>query len=196
MKYLIFSILFVSFANANVDQGQKIKANQYNGDTFQIGSIQQSILTQAEFQALAGDCWIKMSGQTLSGTDLVAITGSRDGSGTGNINDDGLSAMNSLPNADGRFLRSSGGNAVNLGEQQDDAIKSHAHRWEHSFNSQTLSASNQSTGYFAPWFNGGGLALDGPTYKEDDATIGQITDETRPVNITVNTFIKVNKECN
>lgn len=195
MKYILISLLSISFANAQVNTGEAIKANKYNGDTLHVGSIQQSILTEAEFQALAGNCWVLMAGQTLSGTDLGTITLARDGSGTGNTNDDGLSAMANLPDASGRFLRSSGGNSTSLGQAQDDAIKSHAHRWENSFDSQQLSASSQSTGYFAPWFNGNGLHLDGPTYKDPDATIGTLSDETRPINITVNTFVKINKEC-
>lgn len=181
MKYILILLLSISFANAQVNTGDSIKANKYNGDTFHVGSVQQSILSEDEFQSLAGDCWVLMAGQTLSGTDLGTITTIRDGSGSGNTIDGGLNAMTNLPVASGRFLRTAGGNAEPVGQIQDDSVGPHNHAIQ---------------GYEADSAADDGFLPRGTTATNSiNTTTHNPTGETRPENLTVNTFIKINKEC-
>ena len=171
MKNIII-ILLIAFCNNSIAQkiavsGENISADKFNSSSSQIGEIKQALLTQAEFQQLNGDCWVEINGQDIGTSDYAAFTG-----------------RNILPNAAGRFLRNSGGSAAPLAEVQEDEFKSHNHTITRRINtalaSTTLAAgrsdqgstdSNASTN-----FTGGA--------------------ETRPKNLTVNYFIKINKNCN
>lgn len=50
--------------SAKVSEGDVIKAMQYKGDTFNIGDIQESILTEAQFMNLMGSCWKLLNSNT------------------------------------------------------------------------------------------------------------------------------------
>lgn len=69
-----------------------------------IGDIRHSILTEVQFQAINGTNWRLMDGQDVTGTAYATLTGN-----------------NNLPDAAGRFLRMTGGNAGALGAQQAQA---------------------------------------------------------------------------
>jgi len=69
-----------------------------------IGDIRHSILTEVQFQAINGTNWRLMDGQDVTGTAYATLTGN-----------------NNLPDAAGRFLRMTGGNAGALGVQQAQA---------------------------------------------------------------------------
>lgn len=44
-------------------------------NTFRVGDIIQSALTEEIFQAIRGDTWVLMSGQSIAGSDLETQTG-------------------------------------------------------------------------------------------------------------------------
>ena len=94
MKILIILGLLLLNINcfAKVNPGESIAAKEINASMFHIGSIQTSLLTLAQFQVQTGDCWVKINGQNVSGSDYSVITG-----------------LNSLPLGEGRFLRNIGG---------------------------------------------------------------------------------------
>jgi len=179
MKIVFLFILSLS-VSANVDSGQKITAKKFNESTLSVGTIQQSLLTESQFQSLQGNCWVTMIGQDVTGTDYHSITG-----------------RTSLPNASGKFLRNVGGNATSLGNSQDDAFQGHRHG-----------------GKYYPSGSGGGggdwlteLNYSNSSNKTTNNAVGSPTsdgtngtprtaNETRPTNISVNFFIKVNHECN
>lgn len=180
MKYLklvILSFVFSLPAIAVVSKGDTITAKKFNESMLVIGTIQTSLLTQSQFQSLQGNCWVKMEGQDILGTDLANLTG-----------------MSQLPDASGKFLRTTGGSAPALGVVQLDAFQGH----HHSFNA------GSSYGGYTP----GRLSMEAPTFRGvfSSGILGPISDgvngtprianETRPVNIGVNTFIKINHDCN
>ena len=70
-----------------------------------VGSIQQSLLTEAQFQAVMGTTnWVLANGQGVSGSQYNNITG--------NAN---------VPDLRGKFLRMVGGDSGSLGSAQDSA---------------------------------------------------------------------------
>jgi hypothetical protein len=77
MKYLFFSLILISSFNlsAQVNSGDTIKAKDFNGSVFHVGDIKQSLLTEIQFQQVAGDCWVLLKGQSVAGTDYATITG-------------------------------------------------------------------------------------------------------------------------
>jgi len=69
-----------------------------------LGSIQQSILTEAEFQAEMGTTdWVLMDGRNIAGSKLATLKG-----------------WTTIPDARGRFLRTLGGTSAALSITQND----------------------------------------------------------------------------
>jgi hypothetical protein len=147
--------------NELIQKINQVELNQKN----QIGVIQQALLTESQFQSLNGSCWVAMSGQSIAGSDYAILTG-----------------LTTLPNAQGRFLRNSGGDAAPLATLQDDELKSHTHVAGAVYNTHSGAGVRIGT---AQGTNLGNLTT--------GATGGA---ETRPKNLTVNYFIKINKLCN
>jgi len=137
------------------------------GGTWKVGDVKQSFLTEAQFQAEHDDTWILCDGGSAAGTDYEAVTGE-----------------STVPDVRGRFLRAKdhtagvnpdGDTAVRT--PQADEFKSHYHTADHS----ATGGSPHGTGPSGPtWVTGNTSSVGGA--------------ETRPVNITVNVFIKVNRE--
>lgn len=133
-----------------------------------IGDIKPSMLTESEYQANFGTSWVLAKGQNVAGSQYSIITG-----------------RNSLPDLRGVFPRGKNNGATTnpagdlaLGTYQADEIKSHQHY------------------YYVPQLNAtGGPSMD---YAYSTGFIwGRWTDasggaESRPRNITVNYFIKIN----
>tara|TARA_Y100000034_G_scaffold134332_1_gene202471 strand:- start:103 stop:636 length:534 start_codon:yes stop_codon:yes gene_type:complete len=176
---LIFLSFFTS-AKASVISGEAITAKKFNESTFGVGDIKHSLLTESQFQSQFGDCWVKMVGQCVSSScgsvqsDYAQITGETN-----------------LPNAEGRFLRNTGtsttgGNPVQLRALQEDEFKSHNHGVD------ILKADDDNA------TNYDNMVVDG------DNTFGIHTffssysggTETRPKNVGVNYFLKINNACN
>jgi hypothetical protein len=144
-----------------------------------VGDIKTSVLTEAQFQAASGDpTWVLADGRDVS----VTNPGSDWESLTGQVN---------IPDLRGVFLRGKN-NARNdgsenpdgdvaLGTLQADEIREHTHT--------SNDAELKNGGYNAPgalqqlWYRN--------TVQSTTSTTGG--DETRPVNVTVNYFIKINE---
>ena len=188
-KYLVSLIFLMSMSTmANVQSGDEIKAVEYNNSKFTIGDIKTSLLPLAKFQELHGSCWIQLnqgadnSNIDITGTDLAVAL-----------------SQNSIKSSAGRVLRSEGGLSVSLGQTQEDEIIAHSHysplrsrnaeinRQVRNYNNGSLSTSNgkivsTSSGSYSDVRNHGTSSTGG--------------NETRMKNLTVNTFIKINHNCN
>ena len=131
---------------------------------FIVGSVQQTFLGATEFESIMGSDWVLADGRDVTGSLYESVTGN-----------------STVPDCRGRFLRTVGGNAnATIGGTQEDEFASHNHA------QQVLVGSGGSVGEL-PLANspGGNNSFENPT---------QVTGgtETRPVNITVNTYIKIN----
>lgn len=150
------------------------------------------MLSELQFQNLNGSCWVQMKGQDVIGSDYASISGE-----------------NRVPNADGIFLRTSGGDAGVLAQIQEEEIKSHTHlqnAHEH------LNGYPRANGYnYASAGALNGTTTGGNTYVSKEAgvypsryayttktvaTNQNSGGESRPKNLTINSFIKINKNCN
>jgi hypothetical protein len=186
--------------------------------SFPIGSVQQSFLTEAEFQKHMGSNWVLCDGRSVPGSSWE-----RFGYGS------------KVPNCAGRFLRTAGDNAAPLRmEQQQATAKNglqlsattnltsdlnvnvsgttadatwagvHATAITDSASSGPLKAGLEAWGnhvvgrdgeYWGQMFShthvfaGTGTA-NGGSWKTTVNLSGD--NETRPINITVNTFVKIN----
>lgn len=188
MKFLLSLLFLFSFQlSAQVSSGDKLQASHYNGSTFHVGSVQMSILTESEFQSLSGNCWVQMDQSiNLSGTDLANHT-----------------TITNIPDASGLFFRNSGGLANPLGQTQGDAIRNIIGKTaigEFNGNQQTGAFSGRhsySNGSVNGTQNGGGTDF----YTNFNAgnsgipVTDPVTGENRPVNMTLNFFIKINSDC-
>ena len=144
-------------------------------ENINVGEVKQSILTEAQFQSLYGDTWVLMDGRDITGSDLATVTGNT-----------------TLPDARGIFLRGknngrSDGNENPAGELAEgtyeaDEFGSHFHR---------VSRENDVPGlqYHTARAFRGAYSTSGSGSTTD--TVGG--NETRPKNITVNTFVKINR---
>jgi len=192
-----------------------------------VGTVEQSFLTEAQFMAQPGrgnNQWVLCDGQNVAGSVYEDVTG-----------------LATVPNAAGRFLRSSGGSAVTLRGTQPGQSGSHTHNMKHVHQWQfsdyiaasnidyhallspdTASVSIPNGGVNTRWTGGepaddsGGASAaylraynmgqdegyyttgvlapptgSAGTNASTGTTQAQST-ETRPDNITVNTFIKIN----
>lgn len=175
MKLLIaFIAISATLATyGSVSTGEKITAKNFNESTLGVGAVQHSLLTQTQFQAQHGDCWVKMSGQSVAGSDYETITG-----------------KSTLPNSAGRFLRDIGGNAPALGETQEDAFQGHHH------NAMGYGNNGGSLGPAADGSSGdlGQLKITSPKSDGVNGT-PRTANETRPKNLGINLFVKINHKC-
>lgn len=192
MKNILLTVLFLfSFSsNANVSIGDKITAKKFNESTNHVGDIKQSLLTQSQFQSLQGNCWVRMVGQDVSGSDYASITG-----------------KNTLPNTAGRFLRDTGGNAPSLGQNQGDAIRNIVGE---AYGSENAMNGASGTGAFLPLKKGTtghepdndaegteftGWSFSAARALPNGTTTDPVSGENRPINTAVNFFVKINHEC-
>ena len=92
---------------------QQLQLKDARPSYFSVGSIQQSILSAEEFAGVAGQDWVAMEGQSLTEcanlrrlcqSKLAEILLKR--------------GKTHLPDARGRFLRTTGGEAAHLGDAQ------------------------------------------------------------------------------
>lgn len=195
-----------------VTEGDAIKAEKINeiimtvNKIYDVGDVRTSLLTEASFQSRNGTCWVLMKGQNVSTSVYAQVSG-----------------KNTLPNAEGRFLRNIGGNAPALGETQQQEMLSHTHLQNAHTHGQDahnhIGGHARAVGYAyndqAPWGTwqpgagrvsaeaGGnynrGFAYTSPSTPaiHNTAAVNQNYGgaETRPDNLGVNLFIKINN-CN
>ena len=166
-----------------------IKANDgtvIGASFFAVGSVQQTFLSAVEFESIMGSEWVLADGRDVTGSLYETITGNT-----------------TVPDCRGLFLRTVGGNAdPTIGGTQSDATASNGLGFVKS-DSGGVSAPADLTdlGNNASARAGGGRTDDVLNITRDRPFVSQISDtlsigsndsETRPVNITVNTYIKIN----
>ena len=194
MKYLLTLLTFInisSYAGEPLKSGDVITANRLNNQMFSIGDIKQSLLTVIEFETDHGDCWVPSDGRDVTGSDYTQKTG-----------------KSILPDFRGKFIRTVGGNSLGLGETQTDAIQTHKHKTASTYSNTGLAPYGRSNINNGSTFGHGdgagawGSHLTSEPYNDltgSHMPVGgpaRTAIETRPVNISVNTFIKINYDCN
>jgi len=173
MKYLLLILAFSFNSFAMVSGGDRITAKKFKESTLSIGTIQQSLLTETEFQSLQGDCWVRMRGQDISSSDLSVKTNGR---------------LNTLPNTSNRFLRDTGSG---LGAMQNQDWKTiqvdtpRSNSYDHYIS--VPKTGSYSGGVFSGRSSGDAYPM---KFRWDNNS------EIRPMNMGVNFFIKINHECN
>jgi hypothetical protein len=107
-----------------------VDPNETSSNVFAIGEIQQSILTEAQFQAQMGTGWVQMKGQPIAGSKLCTEY-----------------SLCTLPDARNRFLRNSDGSDTNLRGTVDDTTAKNGLglTWEGTAGSGSSSLSWTST---------------------------------------------------
>lgn len=143
-----------------------------------LGCIEQSVLTQAQFQALNGPAWVLCDGGTIVGSRLAQLTG-----------------ISTAPDLRGEFLRGKNFghlervDEAGLGVAQDDAVGPHTHKQRFLDDSP---GNQRGAGIF--WDGGKGYRDDFNVFVLSDTKTlnGIISPETRPKNVTVNFFCKIN----
>lgn len=152
-----------------------------------VGDVVYSTLTEAQFQALRDTTWVLMDGRDVTGSDYDTIA---------------LSGLGgTIPDARGQFLRAknngrSDGNQDPDGERGLGAFQNHAmdsHGHDTRYNTATPGAAG---GPHVAAISGGGQP--NATWASNYDFVSQTlrgtnsSTETRPRNIAVNIFIKIN----
>lgn len=187
IKIIIFSFLFSFYSIAgDIQSGDLIKLKNHKGRVFSLGSIQQSILSEEEFQNLSGNCWIQLNPSSgtsvdISGSDLSSLT-----------------SKSSLPNIKDTFLSNSGGNSGSVGTIQNETVKKHRHWISNGpFDDGNATGNMTNTQRYGLWGDAGSYSV-----NDHNSSIGRYSayhnkdGETRPKNLSVNIFIKINRNCN
>ena len=154
---------------------------------FCIGDISSSILSEAQYQSIKGSGWVLADGRDVTGSSYSTLTG-----------------VTSIPDLRGQFLRGldpSGtvdpdGATRTLGDTQADADQ----RVQGEFGSALQGlGSMDASGAFSnrlhtqprvPASIGSGQQSTG--WDFDNSNVIRTADETRPKNISVNFFVKIN----
>jgi hypothetical protein len=168
---------------------QQARIDQLQSKQISVGSIVQSILGEAEFARLNGSGWVLMKGQSIEGSVLCKQT-----------------SLCKLPDASGRFLRSAGGPAAPLRSAQDQGTAVNQLKVVDFTGIKSFQGSTDGVS-IKRWedtvVTGPGVIDRGPTYPgtrfgvtvSGDINHGHLLTgdvETRPMNLTVNTFVKIN----
>jgi hypothetical protein len=176
--------------------------NVFDSSSAAIGSVQASLLTEAEFQSIFGTGWVLARGQSVSGSKYASITG-----------------VATVPDMRGMFLRGknngrSDGNQDSGGERnlrdgtvQVDQVEKHIHSLPTGTGAPGSDGfwgvidsywmkSNVTQGFNdAPANNEYAITSDANSYPGTpplNLTKGKFGTETRPRNVTVNYFIRIN----
>lgn len=165
-------------------------------DPFPVGTVLDSLLTEAQFQALMGTTWILMDSRSVAGSMYAAITGAstmtdargqfrrtkNNGRADGNQDPGGERAIGNLQ---GQATAKNGLTAAST-----DGGHSHAFKVSgaNGPNYNPLAGAQITNWQYAA----AGVLETG--YANITTTIGSSDAETRPRNIVVNTFVKINME--
>jgi hypothetical protein len=157
---------------------------QLKADAGKVGDVKTSMLTEAQFQAQHNDTWVLMDGRGVGGSTYETITGS-----------------STIPDARGQFLRGkNNGRAdgqenpdgdVALGTYQADEFASHNHGGGNHNHTYNKGGSDAFNGPFSDSTNDQNPP-DGVTDNSGVIINTEGGNETRPKNVTINYFIKIN----
>ena len=143
-----------------------------NQDSFKPGDVVYSILDPERFAEQHGDDWVLLDGRELSGCKLYSIT-----------------ELDTIPNAQGVFIRAMDTRDKNrkdtirtVGSYQDDAFQGHCHHVK-------TKAYGTGGGKDENYPDGQG-ELSGPPI-DDGHGVPRVSTETRPKNITLYVYIKI-----
>ncbi len=138
-----------------------------------VGSVVASLLTESQFQDIAGTGWILADNRSISSSTLATVTG-----------------ITTAPDLRGVFVRGKNngrstttGNAAGdlaLGAGQSDTFASHTHSYSYQIPSASPGGSDGGTD------NDVGLT----TINNNTGSSGSTT-ETKPRNVTLNYFIRI-----
>lgn len=191
-----FSIYFNGVENNFIDIDQLYFGDHTSliqvYDNSPVGTVVPSLLTESQFQSELGTHWVLADGRNVTGTRFASLFGS-----------------NTLPDMRGVFLRGKDNGAGKdseraLGNYQTDAFQGHQHGQMFGSNAghnipENTTASTGGTyqssvgnasGYFSGNFNGYQV-ITSNIYAGSNGT-PRTDNETRPKNVTVNYFIKIN----
>lgn len=197
MKFLVLFLSLTMLQSAfgqlgPVTSGDAIQADKINSmiteinKMYDIGDIRNSLLPEAQFQSRNGACWVLMNGQSVVGSLYASLTG-----------------RSNLPAAAGRFLRNAGGAAAALAETQEDEFASHTHIQNAHNHIQGFAGVNATSSYGVTTAPAGNVNSQSGTNTNNHPLTSSTTavnqnsggGETRPRNLTVNMFVKINN-CN
>jgi hypothetical protein len=158
-----------------------------SGSKGYLGEIRSSLLTEPQFQAIAGTNWVLMDGRSVAGSDLATLTG-----------------FTNIPDGRGEFLRGlDNGRGVDPARAMASAQGDSTAMPNNAFGT-TVDGNHSHTVWRYKTLTGGILAYtanndDGTEYTYQSGAAGNhahtITggdSETRPRNVAVNYFIKIN----
>lgn len=143
-----------------------------------VGSIEFSVLDEATFQAVRTDGWVLMDGRDISGSALSALTG-----------------IVILPDVRGRFLRGKDhgrgidpNGDVPVGTIETEDLQTHGHAINIT-NIDGLTSNGALENFFTPDENNVALVGINSALQVSVSPTGV---ESRPRNVTVNFFIRIN----
>jgi hypothetical protein len=179
--YLTIILLFPLnlFAGGKIS-GDLIEYKDFKSSKFNVGDVQWSMLSEIQFIQSHGDCWTTFSGASVDSPEL---------------NDLGITT---LPNAQGAFVRNSGGNAAPVLQVQADDVKSHSHAQS---DIHCASGSCSYDSFQSPnGFISRGTRRTSNTSSDTYSRYSPYTEnfggiETRPVNVAMNLFVKIKENC-
>jgi hypothetical protein len=139
------------------------------GSILPVGTIIHSMLTTTQFATQYGDNWVLADGRSATGTLYASVTG-----------------ISAIPDLRGGFLRAKGATLnpdgdLALGTLSSDKVRSHTHKEQYHFGS-----GGDSIGVTSGCSNGALYSANTPY------TLSYGGNETAPVSITVNIFIRIN----
>lgn len=157
-----------------------------------VGDVKYSILNPTQFAQVNGDCWVPMDGRNIAGSRLAMIRGS-----------------NTIPDVGGVFFRSqefSGGadrdpnrtSSSTIATLQSDDFKSHNHPVDdpghsHTWKRGTEGDDSGSGGSYGEFTLAPGQRTDVIETSTTGITIeNRGGDETRPKNMNLWTYIRIN----
>ena len=158
-----------------------------NMQSTSIGQIKASMLTEAQFQSTAGTGWVLCDGRSVAGSEYESVTGN-----------------STIPDLRGSFIRGKKNGVSNplapsvpetaLGDSQPTRITTHEQNYQvisHNF------AEHYTVGGILTRESGGDRfgvtdpAVE-PTIDIIANTIGESATESRPRNVTMNWFVRIN----
>jgi hypothetical protein len=165
---------------------------QSNNDVSTVGDIVHSILSEAQFQALRGSNWVLCDGRSVAGSKLATQFG-----------------ISNVPDARGQFLRGKNNGRADgnedaageraLGHFQNDALQNIIGSIT-NVGTISTAGTHVASGALtrtasAAGNNGiasGGNAGSDVTFNASNSVGARTSTETRPKNIAVNIFIRIN----